>query len=278
MTIAGPVGNAFIVATGPTGKYETVNVLATGPTGVAGSEHRFKTYNQLTGPTGASGPTGTFKTFLAAATGLAGKRTIIVPGYSGGGGGGGGGLPWNPLDIAPGGVLSDTNHLFTIPNTNTTAGVRGVTSHASGKWYLEYSNWVFGNLNDKLGFAMATHDLTQYSNVDAFGIQPQGGFLDGGTTQLGTMSPTGHLQIAIDIDGGHYWARYDGGTWAGAGTPADPTAGTNGAGFTSWVPVSTAVFPWAEQVSFLGAVAQTAINTGDRAFANPPPTGYLPWG
>lgn len=182
---------------------------------------------------------------------------------------------WNPADIAAAGSLSDSNHLFKILTQNNNAGVRGTTGHASGKWYLEYNNWVYGGLNDKLGFAKSTHDLTQFNNTDAFGVLPSGGFLDGGTTPIGTM--TGVMQIAIDIDAGVYWARNDGGTWTGAGTPADPVAGTNGAPFTTWVAVSTLVFPWAQQISFLGAIAQAGINCGDRTFANPPPSGFTGW-
>lgn len=264
--------------TGPTGTFKVVNIIPnfTGPTGL------YPQWAAYTGPTGASMAKGVYKNVInIGPTGPSsvspgkGIKTVVIPGFSSGGGGGSTST-WNPLDKSAAIVLDAPKTTLSLPTTGTNAGVRGTLSRATGKWYLEFSNYVDGQFNNRIGFAQSLHDLSQYNSNNCFGVQCPGGFLDGGSPQMGEVQ--GHnMGVAIDIDAGRYWCRLDGGTWFGSGT-ADPSNTPSGANYTGSVALATAIFPYAQLFSNTGNLCTLTLNTGGSAFAFAAPAGYLPWG
>lgn len=255
--------------TGPTGTFKGVNILGsfTGPTG---------TYPIWSQATGNTGPNGTFESvYNIGPTGPTGTiKTVIIPGFAGGGGAA---TTWNPLDKDTLVTLSATNHTATITTTGSNSGVRGTTSHAAGKWYLEYSANVIGTFHSHRGFATAAQILTNFDTTHSFGMNEAGG-LD--TPTGGSLGdPTGHvIGVAIDIGVGKWWVRLDNGAWMGVSTTSDPVAGTNGSDYTSIIPAATAIFPCLMGFSNAGHIVACTINCGDSAFANPAPAGYTKWG
>lgn len=181
---------------------------------------------------------------------------------------------WNASDKDAAITLSNTNH--TASTTGGDAGVRGTTSHASGKWYLEYTAITNGGLRDIRGFASATQALNTNTMTTGFGCNDAGSMTVNGGSAAG--SPAGHtLQMAIDIDAGKVWLRLDGGTWNGnGGASPDPATGASGSDYTSLVAAHIALFPFCVMLDF-GAVPTTTLNAGDSAFANAPPSGFTAW-
>jgi hypothetical protein len=180
---------------------------------------------------------------------------------------------WNPSDKNSGTHLTGGNLTATVP-AGGDSGVRGTTSHSSGKWYLEYPVCVINGIRDTRGFAAATQSLSTSSRTAAFGVDDAGSSSPSGYT-AGSVS--GHnLQFAIDISAGLYWFRYDGGTWFGSTGSADPVAGTNGIDYTSEVAAGVAIFPWCVQMMWTFA-GSTTMNPGSSAFANTAPSGFTAW-
>jgi hypothetical protein len=155
-------------------------------------------------------------------------------------------------------------------------GVRATTSHSSGKWYLEYPINTLNGISSYRGFASASQGLGAVSITAATGIGEGGGYI--GAPGGSTTAPGGHnVQFAIDIDAGRWWARYDGGSWVGgSGSAGDPVAGTNGVDYTSYIPVSTATFPWVTTQHWTVDGVQS-FNPGSSTFANTPPSGFSAW-
>lgn len=266
--------------TGPTGTFEVVNIIPnfTGPTGL------YPQWAAYTGPTGASGQKGGFKSVInIGPTGPSsvspgkGVKTVIIPGFAGAAAA----SAWNPADFATGMVLSGANKIATLQTTGVNSGVRGATSHASGKWYLEYSSIVNGGFHGKRGFASAAQILSNFDTTHSFGLQESGNFdtPTGGT--LGT--PAGHTaQVAIDIDAGVFWVRYDGaGNWLGValGGTTNPATGVNGSNYTgNGCAAGTAVFPCFMGFSNVGNIMTTTITTDLASFLSAPPAGFSAWG
>lgn len=187
---------------------------------------------------------------------------------------------WSASDKDAGVTLSNTNHTATVTTLSTDQGVRGTSSHASGKWYLEYSNIVLGGFHSKYGFATAGATLHPVNSALTFGMGEAGAYDQGGGN-LG--SPVGHtLQMCIDISAGKYWLRYDGsGGWFGVagsvGASTDPTNGINGADYTSIVAAGVGLLPFLDGFSNSGQLVSAKINAGDSAFVSAPPSGFTAW-
>jgi hypothetical protein len=184
---------------------------------------------------------------------------------------------WNPADKDADIVLSSGNHIATVSVTGNHC-VRGTTSHASGKWYLEYSGITITN-GYGLGIATAAQSLSNIAVDSTFaqGIDATGNVK--GTGGGGTLgAPSGHtIGMAIDITAGKYWFTYDGSNWAGHTLGADPGTGSLGCDYTDTIPAAVAVFPWVGLQSISAATETTTLNAGDSAFAFFVPTGFTAW-
>lgn len=174
---------------------------------------------------------------------------------------------WNPADKAAS---------VTLTNSDKTAAanyeaVRSITSHATGKYYLEMV--AGGNLDDSnIGFANVSCDLTQFLGGDTNGVSIYGfdGTIyenSGGTSYGSAILDTDVIGLAVDIAAGNLYVR-QGGTWKNS---ADPVAGTGGYAFS----VSGALFACA----YMQSGGKTAtLRTADADFTGTPPTGYTAWG
>lgn len=284
MTVAGPIKNAFILPgiTGPTGLFEIVNILNTGPTNGTGATgdlpHRLKTYNQMTGPAGATGPTGTFKTLCyAGASGLTGKRTIIVPGYAGGGGGGGA-TTFDPATIGPGVLLSNNNLTATRSTGSGDQGAKGLAStmKSTGKAYFEYT-WVNGTGGDT-GAGVATAAAT-YLSLGAGGaggalLYSSGAIWHSGNSgvALAAIANGNIVAVAVDTAANLIWFKNvtQAGNWNNSGT-ANPATGVGGITTDS---VGLAVGP---AVVVATNPAAFTLNPGP-TFVGTVPVGFSAWG
>jgi hypothetical protein len=182
---------------------------------------------------------------------------------------------WNPSDKSANLVLSDSNHAATNTTTGSNSGTRASTSHATGKWYLEFSNNVASGFHSRRGFATAAQDLTDYSTAHMFGVTEGGGGDSAGSSISAVEGEI--VQIAIDIDAGRYWFKKVGdANWVGSG--GSPVAvGTSGCDYTSIIAAATAIYPAFVTFANSGHLGATTINLGDRTFAETPPVGYTAW-
>ena len=187
---------------------------------------------------------------------------------------------WNPLDKAPDLHLTGGNLTCTGP-IGGLEGVRGTTSHSSGKWYLEYPVNTANGIGSYRGFASASQSMTSSTLTYAFGIEEGSGYYTGPGGNYGPApggAPGGHnVQFAIDITAGLYWFRYGGGAWVGqVSGAADPTTGVNGINYAPTVAAGVALFPWVMTQHWTVDGVQT-LNPGSSTFANTAPSGFTAW-
>lgn len=283
---AGPIKNVFVLPniTGPTGLFELVNILNTGPTGLAGPTGPaaagisgptggfFPVWGQLTGPAGSSGPTGNFKTVCyAGATFRKGLKTVIIPGYSAGGGAAGSAFnPADKLNIA----LTGTNLIATSTSASN-GGVRGTTSHSVGKWMLSFSAVSIGSTDtlDYVGIGTLADTLGLASGSQVQAILTKVGTAFSGNGGSAASYPDGlaipaaaTVDLCVDLPNLLFWFRVNGGLWNASGT-ANPATGVGGHAmllggtFVPYVRITT--------------VGQTVtLNTTPAS----PPAGFAAWG
>lgn len=179
---------------------------------------------------------------------------------------------FNSADEATGIVLSNGKLTATL-SSGGNAGVRGTTSHSTGKWYLEYS--AINNQGSGfglLGFANALYVLNS-NNIDSTSIAVR---QFGGINPSGSMgsAPDSHvLGCAIDLTAKLVWFRYDNGEWNASGT-ANPATGVGG------IDISGDAGPWFPLAAFqnVGASPTATLNCGQNAFANAAPATFAEWG
>lgn len=142
---------------------------------------------------------------------------------------------WNPSDKNAGITLSNGNLTVSTSTTNYVQ-VRSTLGVSSGKHYWEfaYSSVV---LNDAMiGIANGSMSLANgnYVGLDSNGwgiYTPTGNKLHAGANvAYGSVTGTGVIMIALDMDNGKIWWGLNG-TWFNSG---DPAAGTNAA-YTSGI-------------------------------------------
>lgn len=267
--------------TGPTGKFEIVNIFGTGPTGIPNG--RFPTWSQLTGPTGSSGPTGTFKTVCdAGATGMTGRRSIIIPGYSRAGGATP--LKFNPATTANATVSGDG---LTITSTGAGAAGEGLTKFTlaqlqalGGKVYLEFQ-LIYNGSVATFGFAddswpvdgtqgpATAHNLVYVNNnfVGVFG------------TGFSCSDPASRsVGVCIDVTGGannwKFWtSRNAGNTLWNSGGTENPATGVGG-----WTGTADPV-GHIRLYAYFAAIGQSVkVNSLNAQFTNAPPAGFVALG
>jgi hypothetical protein len=179
---------------------------------------------------------------------------------------------WNTGDSTAHIATSDTDHTATSGSGSGNEGIRATVSHATGKWFIEFTNvsYLYGGW---LGFAAASDTL---GGTGQFGIDSGGNshFTSGSSSGDPGSNPTGHVvDFAIDLDNSLMWSRYDGGNWNGSGT-ADPATGAGGhsiSGFTG------PVFPYAWLQFNPDTVTIDGGDYPSPTFIHPAPSGFTPW-
>lgn len=176
---------------------------------------------------------------------------------------------WNPADKSAAITLSVTNHRATS-TAGGNSGVRGSpTSHASGKWYIEYSNILSPGGSGRYGFAALADAL---GGAGQAGVAPNGTlFVPLGSVAMGAVPDGKLLAFAVDLDNLKIWARYDAGSWVGSGASPDPATNTSGLSLASIV---SPLYPYCWLQNNPGTCD---INAGDLAFAQTKPVGFTAW-
>jgi hypothetical protein len=173
---------------------------------------------------------------------------------------------------------SDTDHRVTSGSGSGNEGaLAGTVGKSTGKWYLEFPNIDTGGFGFGLGFGPASTGLTS-GNIPEFRMTGNAGIIipGGGAFGGAATNPTGDLvALLVDLDASpkRGWMQFNG-TWYGnAGVLGAPPA----PGDTSGFDLTGATFPWFPIVWLQFNPCFCDINAGDRAFTNPPPTGFNPW-
>lgn len=186
---------------------------------------------------------------------------------------------WNPADKGTNISLSSTNHVMTATGSGN-GKARGTSSHGSGTWYIEFSNFVANtNGQSAVGFANATETLNDNDHTTNFcGVYVNGALVGVGNGVAPSITGLDGINtsLAIDIPNKLIWARSNGGLWNNSGT-ADPAAGVGGLLMDTFAGGYT-FFPCAFCQNNDGSHPSSAtLNAGDSAFTYTPPAGFVGW-
>lgn len=157
---------------------------------------------------------------------------------------------------------------------------KSLTSHATGKWYLEWTPDEFSGSFIGLGFGTAAATLNNYlgSQASSIGLISNGEVFRNGAavSVLPRLVEGDNISAAIDLDNDLCFFRRNGGNWNGSGT-GNPVTGVGGLALNAgMVTASPAIFAGVSlQQSPLDS---STINTGQAAFAHPVPFGFTAWG
>ncbi|MDR7136164.1 hypothetical protein J2X06_003382 [Lysobacter niastensis] len=181
---------------------------------------------------------------------------------------------WNPADKGVHIVLSNYNRTAETDTFGTWYSVRSITSHSSGKWYVE--NEIDTNVpnNQLFGFANASQSLNAFlgsSGSDGWGIQNNSGSsVWPGSSSTGLTPPiaTERNMAAYDAATGKIWLGSKG-AWANSG---DPAAGTNP---TFTITPGTTLY-LAESIRDNGMVSTIKNQAGENVYTIP--SGFSMWG
>lgn len=178
---------------------------------------------------------------------------------------------WDPAHKSATVTLSNGNHTC-LTTAGGNLGVHAVgLSHATGKWYLEFSGISSSGSSGFIGVAAATDAL---GTTGEGGVDPLGNLhgMSGNTTMPGGLTPIGRtVGLAIDLDNKRIWGTYDGVTWStGGGGAGNPTANVGGLDLTG---IGTVLPSTWLQNNPTG----NTLNCGDSAFALAVPSGFTGW-
>ena len=193
-----------------------------------------------------------------------------------GGGGGGGGTAFDPANKAAAITLSNGNLTAAGSGGTTQPGtVRTVQSHASSKYYAEFTcnsvsggkigigilnaSQVIGGSGNGLG--SSSNSVGYYSDSN---IYAQGYAVIGGIVSFATGD---NISMAVNVGTQQIWWRKNGGLW-NASAGADPSTGT---GATSFSFLTGAVFIGVECEQSGDTVT---ANFGATSYAYTAPSGY----
>jgi hypothetical protein len=186
---------------------------------------------------------------------------------------------WNPSDKSASITLTGSN--LTATATSSNAGVRGITSRSTGKFYWEAT--MIGLLGSGTEIGLATASAT----LDGNGLAGQAVltnakgasgriWINGSDSGvgLGILSSGNIIGIATDLTTGKIWFRVTpSGNWNGSGT-ANPATGVGGVSLGALI--GNTLFP------FFGATFgndKATANFGASAFNGSVPSGYASgWG
>ena len=189
------------------------------------------------------------------------------------------GTTWNPSDHGSSAEfsLSGGNLIASATSSVVFAGVRGTTSKASGKWYIEFGCVGMNNSGAMVGLANSTPDVNSGTGDtnNILGLQgSNGNFIIAFEGSMGAGVDGQTMRLAIDFGAGRYWIAYGAGLW-NADAGADPAAGTNGKVFngdSGFANIPTPLFPWAFFDFASGTI--TLIPSG---FGFSIPSGFTGW-
>lgn len=173
---------------------------------------------------------------------------------------------WNASDTF--GTVSVTGSNTIATTTGSGGGIRGTTSHSSGKYYLEIKVTPAGSTNySSFGLAPAAWSSGFIGNTSGYGILGYFGlwvFESGGASAGVTLATNNILGIAVDLSAGKMWFSKNG-TWMGSG---NPSAGTN----PNKTGLSGTLFPacFSDTSGLVGTLTAGA-------FSYTAPTGFSAW-
>lgn len=180
---------------------------------------------------------------------------------------------WSPTDLAQI-TLSGGN--LSAQSTGTSAGVRHMTGHSSGKYYWEVTTINWGGTGTETGLATSSAALAGGGVAgQAVVTRSVGGFngaiyingSDSGS-RLGVMTNV-IVGIAADLTGGLIWYRIaPTGNWNGSGT-ANPATGVGGISLGALA--GTTLLPL---FAALSATEDVTANFGGSAFSGTVPSGF----
>jgi hypothetical protein len=183
---------------------------------------------------------------------------------------------FNPSDKSANVTLSNGN-LTVGASTSADGGVRSTLSKAAGKVYFEYTIVNIAGADTGVGIAKSTASLTAIgpSATGAVNIYGSGSiYFNGADTGKTIGGSVGTVCIAVDITGGLFWARWNGGSWnANSGTANNPATGVGGINIAAVFPTN-AVFA---SVSTNNTANNITVNFGAAAFAQTVPSGFTAW-
>jgi len=175
---------------------------------------------------------------------------------------------FNPADQS-GITLTNANLTATAPSA--IGGVRGTSSHTSGKHYWEYKIAGIASNGMAEGIALASASLSAGTTTGAAVVTRTGFVFINGSGfggMLGTRAVNDVIGVAVDFTGAKIWFRVaPSGNWNGSGTD-DPATGTGGLSISA---LSGALYP-----VFLNGQAGDAVtaNFGATAFTGSVPSGF----
>lgn len=187
---------------------------------------------------------------------------------------------WDPAAKDAAVDLTNGNATATVTSGSGWVGVRGVTSHSTGKWYAEILLDVDTTNGDMLfGVCTSAYAGSSFvgSTATSWGIQANntsnlstynGGTQTGQGSGTNSITEGGRAMVAYDPATGRIWLGSNG-VWFGSG---NPSAGTNPAYTTT---AGNTLFL---AVSHNGSGQSSTLknNTGENIYTIP--TGFSMWG
>jgi hypothetical protein len=181
---------------------------------------------------------------------------------------------FNPSDKNAYVTLSGGN-LTATGNSGSNGGVRGTTSHNSGKVVLGYTGvTINGDTIDYIGVGSAadTLGLAQGTQANQCILISDGIAFSPGANGVGTFvdmrSGVHTVDFALDFGNAMFWIRSDGGGWSGgAFGGTDPTTGSGGFPMGS---ITAPLFPY---IRLTSSASFCTLNPSPGSL----PTGYSAW-
>lgn len=179
---------------------------------------------------------------------------------------------YNPADKNAAITLTGGN-LVATGNSASNGGVRGTTSHASGKVMLSFTNVnLSGNSLDYVGVGIAadTLGLASGSQIQVIVIDSGTAFTGDGSAastfpDFGTLSTNCTIDLCLDLGAQLFWFRINGGNWNNF-APDDPATGTGGHAIRS----PGTFLPY---VRLTTATSTATLNPSPAS----PPAGFTAW-
>jgi len=180
---------------------------------------------------------------------------------------------WNPADKTSDMTLSGGN-LIATASAGTNAGARGTTSHATGKWQLQFTACTLGDSLDYIGVGLSTDTLglAQGSQEQVIkvltGTTFSGDGLGGTNALTGDAIPAGAtVDLCLDFTALKFWYRVNSGDWNGPSNPtANPATGVGG----RTIGAANTYFPY---IRLTGAGKTATLNPSPSS----PQSGFTQW-
>lgn len=193
---------------------------------------------------------------------------------------------WSASDLTGGYVVSGAGN--TVVTTSTNGAVRSATSHATGKWYAEFTISGVQDASIDVGFASGAWVLGRPgfgAPSNSIGITPFSGLesiwkdntSSAFNTPAGPMALNGVIAVAADLDNGKYYfingdyvVAYGINGWNGQ-TTANPASNIGGIAYT----LTGGAFLAVGNIGSSGVIV--SLNTGQSPFVRGPDAGFSAW-